>query len=213
MDRRAFLGGLATVLLVPPPAAAPQSAGPPLRVGVIAINPRSAPFLVAFEDRLRDLGWVDGKNMTIVFRIAKGYVASVARPGGNITGVWTLGREQGPKQLELMRELLPKVTRIAVLWEAYSADQVSAIEEAGASTPGVQIEKLEVRPPYDFERAFLALRHQRVGTVLVVSSPIFFRERARIAQLALKHRLPAGGALNGVDAGLLLGFGVDPSVS
>jgi putative ABC transport system substrate-binding protein len=264
MDRRAFLGGLAAALFARPPEGEAQQAGKVPRVGIVAINPRTAPFLVAFEQRLRELGWEDGKNLEIVFRmpgrhqeapavaaelvrqnvdlfvaggpeanlravrqatttipivmvalnydpVEKGYVASVARPGGNITGVWSLAPEQGPKQLELMTELLPKVTRMAVLWEAFSADQVSMIE-ASASKLGVQIQKMEVRPPYDFEHAFLTLKQQRVGGVLIVSSPIFFRERVRIGQLALKHRLPAGGFITGVDAGLLLGFGVDPSV-
>jgi putative ABC transport system substrate-binding protein len=264
MNRRAFLGGLAAALVTRPPGAEPQPAGRAPRLGIVAINPRSAPFLVAFEQRLRELGWEDGKNLEIVFRmprrpedapavaaelvrqnvglfvaggpesnlqavrratstipivmvalnydpVAKGYVASVARPGGNITGVWSLAPEQGSKQLELMTELLPKATRIAVLWEAFSVDQVSMIE-ASAPKLGVQIEKVEVRPPYDLERAFVTLTQQRVGGVLIVSSPIFFRERARIGQLALKHRLAAGGPLSGVDAGLLLGFGVDPSV-
>lgn len=264
MNRRAFLGGLAAGLSAVPRFTAAQ---PPTRVhrlGVLAINPRSASFIQAFEHRLRELGWTDGKNLAIVFRsprrpqdapamavelvrenvdvivaggpepnlkaateatrtipivmvalnydpVAKGYVTSVARPGGNVTGVWSLPQEQGPKQLEFLTEMLPKVTRIGVLWEAFSRDQLPLLD-AAAPQLGVQIEKVELLPPYDFERAFLTLKQRRVGAVLAVGSPIFFRERATLGKIALAHRLPTGGSLSYVDSGLLFGFGVGTSV-
>jgi putative ABC transport system substrate-binding protein len=71
MHRRAFLGGIASALLAGPPVAEAQQAGKVPRVGIIAINPRSAPFFVAFEQRLRELGWVEGKNLEIVFRMPR----------------------------------------------------------------------------------------------------------------------------------------------
>ena len=80
------------------------------------------------------------------------------------------------------------------------------------AAPETKIEKVEVRPPYDFERAFLILKQHRVGALLVVGSPIFYRDRGRIADLALKHRLPTAGFQAGAADGLLLGFGVNPSV-
>jgi putative ABC transport system substrate-binding protein len=264
MHRRALLGGLTAALLTRPQAAASQATGRKPRIGIVAINPRSAPFFGVFERRLRELGWEDGKTVEIVFRnprrpqdtpvlaaelarlpvdlfvaggpeanlkavrqatstipivmvalnydpVEKGYVAGLARPGGNITGVWSRTPEQGSKQLELLAELLPKAARIAVIWEAYAADQMPPIE-ASASKLGVELEMVEVRPPYDFEHAFLTLKQRRVGGILVINSPITFRERARIARLALTHRLPAGGHPAGVESGLLLGFGVEPSV-
>jgi putative ABC transport system substrate-binding protein len=128
-----------------------------------------------------------------------------------VTGVWSLSQEQGPKQLELLTEMLPKVTRIGVLWEAFSRDQLALID-AAAPRLSVQVEKVEVLPPYDFEQAFVNLKQRRVGAVLAVGSPIFFRERATIAKVALAHRLPAGGSLSYVDSGFLLGFGVAASV-
>lgn len=264
MNRRAFLGGFAGGLLATPRVTGAQPADRVYRLGIIAINPRSAPFIQAFEQRLRALGWADGKNLAIVFRsprrpqdapamavdlvrqnvdvivaggpepnlnaataatrtipivmvalnydpVAKGYVASVARPGGNVTGVWSLSQEQGPKQLELLTEMLPKVTRVGVLWEAFSRDQLPLID-AAAPRLNVQIEKLEVLPPYDFEQAFVTFKQRRVGAVLAVGSPIFFRERAALGKVALAHRVPTGGPLSYVDGGFLLGFGVAPSV-
>ena len=264
VDRRTFLSALTGGLLATPLTAEAQPAGKVWRIGIIAINPRSAPFVQAFERRLRELGWADGQNLVIVFRsprrpqdaaamavdlvrenvdvivasgpkpnlkaateatrtipivmvalnydpVAKGYVTSVARPGGNVTGVWSLSQEQGPKQLELLTEMLPKVTRIGVLWEAFSRDQLALID-AAAPRLSVQVEKVEVLPPYDFEQAFVNLKQRRVGAVLAVGSPIFFRERATIAKVALAHRLPAGGSLSYVDSGFLLGFGVAASV-
>lgn len=264
MNRRAFLGGLAGGLLAGPRVPGAQPADRIHRLGIVAINPRSAPFIQAFEARLRQLGWADGKNLAIVFRsprrpqdaaaiaidlvrqnmdvivaggpepnlkaateatrtipivmvalnydpIAKGYAASVARPGGNVTGVWSLSQEQGPKQLELLTEMLPKVTRVGVLWEAFSRDQLALID-AAAPRLSVQIVKVEVLPPYDLDRAFVTLKQRRVGAVLAVGSPIFFRERATLAKIALAHRLPAGGSLSYLDSGFLLGFGVDTNV-
>ncbi len=264
MNRRAFLGGLSGALLAAPRITPAQPAGRVYRLGILAINPRSASFIQVFEQRLRELGWADGKNLAIVFRspprpqdtpamavdlvrqnvdvivaggpepnlkaateatrtipivmvalnydpVAKGYVTSVARPGGNVTGVWSLPQEQGPKQLEFLTEILPKVTRIGMLWEAFSRDQLPVIA-AAASKLGVQLEKVEVPPPYDFEQAFRTLKQRRVGAVLAVGSPIFFRERATLGRIAQAHRLPTGGSVSYVDGGLLFGFGVAASV-
>jgi putative ABC transport system substrate-binding protein len=236
------------------------------RIGVAAagINPRSASFFQAFEQRLRELGWVEGKTLAIDFEmpkgsrdisaiaadlvrqnvdlilaggpesslkaatqatrtipivvvalnydpVAKGYVTSLARPGGNVTGVFSLAPEQGAKQLEVLKEALPKVTLMGVLWDAFATDQL-LILDASASKLKVQLEKVEVRPQYDLERAFLTLKQRRVGAVLVVGSPIFFRDQAKIAALALRHHLPAGGFVSGVASGLLVGYGVHANV-
>ncbi len=266
MDRRAFIAAVTGGLLAAPLAAEAQPAGKVWRIGVVAsgVNPRSASFFQAFEQRLHELGWVDGRNLIIDFQIPKGsrdipaiaadlvrqnvdlivaggpeaslkaarratstipivmvalnydpvekgYVASLARPGGNITGVFSLAPAQGVKQLEILKEALPKVTLVGVLWDAFATDQLPIID-ASAPKLNVQLEKVEVRPPYDLERAFLTLKQRRVGAVLVVGSPIFFRDQAKIAELAIRHRLPAGGFVSGVAGGLLLGYGVPTSV-
>lgn len=136
--------------------------------------------------------------------VAKGYVAGLARPGGNVTGVFARTPEIGPKQLELLREALPKVTRVALLWEALAADQVEPVESA-ARTLGIQLQAIEVRSPYDLEVAFKSARG--AGAMLVVGSPVLFARRTRIAELALLHKLPTGGGSSLAEAGGLLGYG------
>jgi len=125
--------------------------------------------------------------------------------------VFSLAPEQGAKQLEVLKEALPKVTSIGILWDAFATDQLPILD-ARASKLNVQLEKVEVRPPSDLEQAFLTLKRRRVGAVLLVGSPIFFRDQIKIAELAVRHRLPAGGFVSGVVGGLLLGYGVPASV-
>jgi putative ABC transport system substrate-binding protein len=253
------------MVMLAAPVTTEGQAGKVWRIGVLGsgVNPRSAPFYAAFEQRLRDLGYVDGQNITIDFRlpsagqslsevaadliqrhpdvllvagpeaplkaasratkkvpivivalnydpIALGYVASLAKPGGNITGLFTRSPELTAKQLEVLREALPRATTIAVLWEANAADQVRAAEVAAASL-GIKLQKVEVRPPYDFEAAFARVKRGGAAGVLIVGSPIFFREQTRIAALALKHGLPSMGALPLMGpsrlGGLTMGFG------
>jgi putative tryptophan/tyrosine transport system substrate-binding protein len=123
--------------------------------------------------------------------IALGYVQSLVRPGGNITGLVYRGVDTAPKQLELLREALPEGATVAVLWDAEAAaDQVRGVEAAALSL-AVKLQKVEVRPPYDFDAAFAVITRTRAAGVLLLGSPVFFRERARIENLALKHRLPS----------------------
>jgi ABC-type uncharacterized transport system substrate-binding protein len=143
--------------------------------------------------------------------IEKGYVASLARPGGNVTGVFSRAPEVGAKTLELLKEIRPGSTVVGVLWEAFTTDQLPMIDTR-ARELRVQLEKVEVRPPYDYESAFLTFKRRLVGTVLVVGSPVFFRDRARIAELARQHGLPVGGLVGGADVGMLLSFGVHPNI-
>jgi ABC-type uncharacterized transport system substrate-binding protein len=100
---------------------------------------------------------------------------------------------------------------VGVLWEAFTADQLPMIDTR-AREPHVQLEKVEVRSPYDYERAFLTFKRRPVGAVLVVGSPVFFRDRTRIAELARQHGLPVGGLVGGADVGMFLSFGVHPNI-
>ena len=143
--------------------------------------------------------------------VEKGYVATLAHPGGNVTGVFSRAPEVGAKGLELLKEIRPNSTVVGVLWEAFTTDQLPMIE-GRARELRVQIEKVEVRPSYDYKRAFLTLKRKAVRAVLVVGSPVFFRDRAKIAELALRHRLPAGGLVGGAEVGMLLSFGVHPDI-
>jgi len=122
--------------------------------------------------------------------VALGYVAGLARPGGNITGVHALGLELTAKRLELLKEAVPKLSRVAVLWDALAAAQLK-VAEAAAQTLRIELEPLELRNlRYDFESALRAAARARAGGLLALTSPTLARERIRIAELAVKTRLP-----------------------
>src|SRR5262249_54819995 len=123
--------------------------------------------------------------------IERGYVASLARPGGNITGVFYRQPELAAKQLEILTQAFPQKSRLAVLYDTPSADQFSAAEEAATSMP-LELRPLKLeKPPYDFGAAFQTMVQGGAQMVLVLSSPFFVESRPEIAALAIAHRLPA----------------------
>jgi putative ABC transport system substrate-binding protein len=142
--------------------------------------------------------------------IARGYVAGLARPGGNITGMFQQRLELTVKKLELLKEALPTITRVAVLWDDASADQRRAAEAAARSL-GVQLQPLELRhPPYEIEGAFAAAAQGQAEALLVLNSPLFAMQREQIVDLAAKRRLPTMfGAADGVRAGGLMACDVN----
>jgi putative tryptophan/tyrosine transport system substrate-binding protein len=143
--------------------------------------------------------------------VALGYAVSLARPGSNITGVFLQTPELTAKRLELLKEVSPRVTRLAVLWDGFSADQVREAEKAARSL-GIRLQALEVRkPPDDLEHAFQVAVQKGAGGLLVLASPVFFRERERIAELALRYRLPLSTTRTVAEAGALLGYGTNVS--
>jgi putative ABC transport system substrate-binding protein len=119
-------------------------------------------------------------------------VPSLARPGGNVTGLTTLSRELSGKRLEMLREALPRASRIALLWHRTSdIDALTRREtEEAAQTLGMSLTAHGVDGPDDFDRALKAAVADRAGAVLVATSPMFFGHRRQLADLALKHRLP-----------------------
>ena len=138
-----------------------------------------------------------------------GLVASLGRPGGNITGTTTLSADLSVKQLELLKEAVPRVLRIAVLWNPTNPWHPLALSGAEAAAPrlGVQLQALEVRRPEDMDNAFAAMTRDRAGAVLVLSDPMTFFYRRRLAGLAAKRRLPAMYGVKGyVDAGGLMSY-------
>jgi putative ABC transport system substrate-binding protein len=229
-----------------------------LRVGVVSlVNPRTATFWVAFDRRMRELGYVEGQNLTIDFvnlnsqidrygeatkevvrrkpdiiiatggeralmsaiaatdtlpivmiavdydPFARGYVQNLARPGGTVTGVFFQQIELAMKRLQLMKEALPDVAAATVFWDDGSADQWRATQSA-AETMGLKLTGVELgNPPYDYENALVARAptdHHRI--LMVLSSPVFFPDRERLAQLALRHRIASMFVFRGyVDAG------------
>jgi putative ABC transport system substrate-binding protein len=146
--------------------------------------------------------------------IALGHVAGLARPGGNITGVFQQRLEVTAKKLELLKEALPTITRVAVLWDEASADQRRAAE-ATARSLGVQLQPLELRqPPYEVAGAFAAAAQGQAEALVVLNSPLFTRQRDHIVDLAAKSRLPTmcDTAESG-RAGGLMSYDVDPGES
>ncbi len=254
---------LTLVLLAPLLASEAQQAGKTFRIALFSTGQqRSAPFLVAFEQRLRELGYVEGQNVTIDFRtaegkaerfpaimaefvslkpdlivaggpepvlqalrkattsipvvfvaiefdpVARGHVTSLARPGGNVTGVTLRQTELAAKRVELLKDALPGATRVAVFWDSFSADQFKVTESAIRSL-GLQPQSIEFRqPPYDLAGAFKLAERGRVEAVLCVASPVLWRERATIGELAARHRVPVVAAFEEeAQAGALLTYG------
>ena len=142
--------------------------------------------------------------------IARGYVKSLARPGG-ITGVVSLQTELAAKQVELLTQAFPERTRLVVLWDGISADQFAAAERQAKSLRlDVRSLKLE-NPPYDFDAAFRSLAEGSPQMLLVLSSPFFTPYRSQIAELAIQQRLPTMFIFKAyVQAGGLISYGVDP---
>ena len=144
--------------------------------------------------------------------VATGLVASVARPAGNITGLSTMAPDLMGKQLELLREVLPKASRVAVLWNPANPSNALQLREAqdAARALGVRLQPLEVRDPTEFEKAFAAMTRERAGALLVLSDSTLLTQRERIADLAAKSRLPAVSGMRAhAEAGGLIAYGAN----
>jgi len=125
--------------------------------------------------------------------VGNGFVASLARPGGNITGLSALSPEIGGKQLELLKEIVPKLSRVAVLGTSTRPGNTQTLKEIelAAAAFGVKIQYRDVLGPRDIETAFRAASERRADAVLLLSSPVFTSQRTQIANVAIKSRLPA----------------------
>ena len=205
-----------------------------------------SPWFVAFEQGLRDLGYVEGKNVLIerryaegrldrmspfvhefiqqkvdviigvnnvVIRVAKeatktipivmissvdpvvaGYVESFARPGGNITGLAWLIRDLSAKRVELLKELLPKMSRVGVLWDAAGPGPAIAFKEYTAAAQAFKLElrSLEVRGPTpDLPGAFQVAKTTRLDALIVVANPLMGQYAKQVFELTVKNRLPS----------------------
>jgi len=124
--------------------------------------------------------------------VAQGFVGSLAKPGGNITGLTNLAPELSGKRLELVRETLPKIDRVAVLWDPNGPGPAVAFKETQAVAPSMnlQLQSLQVRSPNDFEGAFKTATAERSGALIVLQSFLINAHRQRIVDLARTHRLP-----------------------
>ena len=141
--------------------------------------------------------------------IARGYVATLAKPGGNVTGVVLRQIELTGKRMQFLKEALPNVTRVAVFWDAISADQW---REAQKTAPvGLRLQGVELRnPPYHLTDAFRTAARERAEALLLLMSPVFFPQRAQVGELGLKSQLPTiCGLAQYAHAGALMSYGAN----
>jgi len=222
----------------------------------------------AFRQGLRDLGYIEGKNILVEYRyaegredrlrdlaaelvrlnvdvlvtastiavratkqlsatipivmagvgdaVATGLVASLARPGANVTGITALGTELSTKQLEVLKDMLPKVSRVAVLFNAANPGNLNSWKQVEAVAPSMRVlpQALEIRVPEDFEPAFDAAVRERARALLVIRDPLNQNQRTRIVSLAAQSKLPAIYPLAMyVDVGGLMSYGINDSES
>ena len=252
-----------------PFAAEAQRAAKVARIGYLSPSLASSPHLRdAFLQGLRDVGYVEGRNVVIEYRDAEGklerlpalaaelvalkvdvifvgggtrvtlaamqatrtipivftgvgdpvesgLVTSLARPGSNVTGLSSLGPELVGKRLELLKQAVPGVDRVAVLWlpgalgERTDKDMLTGADVA-ARALGVRLQFVEARGPDEFARAFSDMRSARAGALTVLPSNRFLREHRRLVDLAAKNRLPAVyTSREFVDAGGLMSYGAN----
>jgi len=245
MSRKIFLWSLATVLLTTAFIEAQQATKIP-RIGYVSANgdPNNpGPQVEAFRRELRDLGYVEGKNILIEFRyvegksdlfpsvvnelvqlkvdllflepqpairaakqatktipivmvttqnpVAAGFVDSLARPGGNITGVTLLQRELSGKRLELLKEVVPGISRVGALMNVIQSESDFRFYEAPARALKIQLQLLKVKGPNDFDAAFQAAAKSRVSALITITGSLLNPNAKRIADLAIKNRLPS----------------------
>jgi putative ABC transport system substrate-binding protein len=144
--------------------------------------------------------------------VEAGLVESLARPGGNVTGTTTLARELAEKRLELLKEAVTKLVRVAVLYDPANLGDILEVKEflpVAARELALTIQPWEVRAADDFDRVFAALNKQRPDGLYVTGSPLMGANRKRIADFAIKSRLPSVSSRAYVDAGGLMSYGAD----
>ena len=148
------------------------------------------------------VGW------TVNDPVATGLIDAYARPGGNVTGIYTMDSMLIAKRLEVLKEALPQVSRVAVLWDSsFGRHQVDELQRA-AQVLGLELQPIDVRSPQDLEPALRTAKRNGAGALLLSYSPWFWVHKARIAELALQAKLPTVGEYHQfVEAGGLLSYG------
>ncbi len=268
ITRRVFVGTLAGGIVVAPFAAEGQQAAKIARIGYLAGSLTVNPHLPeAFRQGLRDLGYVEGRDVVIEYRdaigkleqlpalaaelvalkvdvivaaatrhalaakqatstlpivfanatdpVTSGLVTSLARPGGNVTGLSLLAPELVGKCLELLKQAVPGVSRVAVLRQPGAISERTEKDllkgaEVAARGLGMRLQFVEARGSADFDRAFSDMTRARAGALTVLGSTMFIIEQRRLVDLAAKNRLPAMYPLGEfVDAGGLMSYGAN----
>ena len=145
--------------------------------------------------------------------VGAGLVASLARPGGNITGLSFQSDELSGKWLELLKEAVPQLVRVAVLWQPDAAGRSTfpfQETQRAARALGLQVQSLAVQSPDEFDQSFAAMTREHADALVVISNALLFSHRSRLAELAVQHRLPAIFHLREyVEAGGLMSYGTD----
>src|SRR6266566_6278961 len=266
MRRSDLLGVLGSAVLAWPPAARGQQVGKVPRIGYLSPgsgSPGPVAYYDEFQRGLRELGYVEGRNIVIEYRFADGkfdrlaalaaelvqlnvdvivsvvtqasvaaknatrtipivivsvgdpvgagLVASLARPGANVTGTSGMTTEVVGKSLGLFKQTVPKVSPMAVLWNPNNVvyqGQMLRETEVTAQTLGIQLQMFGARGPDEFDRTFAAIASARAASLLVLPDPVFSAHTARIADFADKSRLPAMyGLREHAAAGGLMAYG------
>jgi putative ABC transport system substrate-binding protein len=176
-----------------------------LKVDVIVVG--TLPAIKAVAQATKTLPIV----MTVVADpVADGLVKSLAHPGGNITGLTLISPELSGKRIELLRDAVPRLARLAVLWNPANPVHTETLRdsEAKARILGLQTLSLPVRHPEDLARAFVAATRERASGLFILDDTFLFLERQRIVDLAIRNRLPTVSGISGfADAGALLTYG------
>jgi putative tryptophan/tyrosine transport system substrate-binding protein len=144
--------------------------------------------------------------------VASGFVASLARPGGNLTGLTTLNQEVSGKRVELLKEILPKLSRVAVLRNPTNSGSVFALKEteAAAGHLGLRLQILEVRNQDELEGAIQSASRDRAGALILLPDNLFVRRQKEIVDIVLKNRMPTMfGEIQSVELGGLMYYGAD----
>ena len=155
------------------------------------------------------------KTIPIVFPVTfdpveSGFVASLARPGGNLTGLSTVNPDAAAKRVELIQEVMPRISRLAVLRNPTNSGSRFPLKEteAGAKRLGIRLQILEARSPDDLEGAFRAATKEQANALIVLADALFFAQRGRLGNLAIKHRLPSMfDDAQSVEVGGLISYG------
>ena len=141
--------------------------------------------------------------------VASGFIESFNRPGGNITGLTVRDSELAGKRLQLLKETLPGLSRVAVFWDAPARGELEVLKPAARSL-GIHLQLLELKPPFDIDGMFKSARAQRAGAVMVLHAPQFYVNRTRLGALALENRLPTSAAFRDItEAGGLMSYSTD----
>ena len=265
MRRREFITLLGGAAAAWPLVARAQQAGKIYRIGFLWDSPDAfLDALEAFRQGLRDLGYVEGRNIAIEYRWAEGkpermrelaeelvrlkvdvivapssiyteaakratstipiifvshadplgsrHVASLARPGGNITGLSLMMTETNVKGLELLKEAVPGISRVAVIFDPATPSHGPGLKAVKAAGPtlGLRIQSVPVRSAPEYDSAFAAIVGERADAVLVLSTPLFISGAKRLAELSLAHKLPSlFGPKHHVQEGGLMSYSPD----